>query len=160
LARRRPDRTAHGCFEIGPFSRIFGRRDIRSGRLRPRRFPGRQGRLLGHWLSPTSVLFCLSGHPNPRPHQLASERSAIRREQGYSSTSSLWVAVCGQADGTRKKAPRKRGAPISTPEGVPAKGRTTFRPARTLFGCIKATPSPKSRQDWPQSCSVMFSLRS
>jgi len=32
-----------------------------------------------------------------------------------------------------KKAPRKRGAPISTPEGVPAKGHTTLgQPARCL----------------------------
>jgi hypothetical protein len=134
LARRRPHRTAHGCFEIGRFRRIFGRRDIGSRRLRPRRFPRRQGcRLLGHRLSPTSVLFCLSGHSNPRPHQFAWGRSAISASRATAHREGLLFAVHGQADGDQKKAPRKRGAPISTPEGVPAKGRTTLgRPALCL----------------------------
>ena len=138
---------AHRAINLrdGPFGRISNSRMCGPGCCGRDNSPGSGGAgCLGIGYSPTSVLFCLFGHQNSRPHQFAWERS-------------LRAGCAGRRMG-QKKAPRKRGARYLLPEGVPPQRAHRLRPAPTLFGCTKATSPPKSRQDQPQSCWAMFTL--
>ena len=51
-----------------------------------------------------------------------------------------------------EKGPAKARGPNIYSRGSTRQRAHYLRPARTLFGCIKATSPPKSRQDQPQSC--------